>query len=96
VEEESDLGSREALAEEGREREEVVVMDPDEVLVGAQHLGSADRLCRGIGDGCAAHESADRLGEGSRWEGVGGRQCAGVRHWEGGVRRCGGGGGGIR
>jgi hypothetical protein len=41
VEEESDLGSREALAEEGREREEVVVVDPDEVLDGAQHLGEA-------------------------------------------------------
>ena len=41
MEEESDLGSREALVEEGREHEEVVVVDPDEVLVGAQHLGEA-------------------------------------------------------
>jgi hypothetical protein len=32
--EESDLGAREALAEEGQEREEVVIVDPDEVLVG--------------------------------------------------------------
>jgi hypothetical protein len=32
--EESDLGAREAFAEEGREREEVVIVDPDEVLVG--------------------------------------------------------------
>jgi hypothetical protein len=31
--EESDLGTREALVEEGREREEVVIVDPDEVLV---------------------------------------------------------------
>jgi hypothetical protein len=41
VEEESDLGSWEALAEAGQEREEVVVVDPDEVLVGAQHLSEA-------------------------------------------------------
>jgi hypothetical protein len=39
--EESDLGAREALAEEGRERKEVVIVDPDEVLVGGQHLGEA-------------------------------------------------------
>jgi hypothetical protein len=41
VEEESDLGAREPLAEEGGECKQVVVMDPDEVIVGVEHLGEA-------------------------------------------------------
>lgn len=49
MEEKSKLCSKKALAEEGGESKEVVIMDPNEVIVGVKDLGDTIReeLVRG-------------------------------------------------